>query len=94
MFERGLWASRLVILVAVVASVVLALGAFWIALMDVYHLFALLVDYAEPSLDSRAYSDLRSEAVTTIVKALDGFLIGGPSSCCSRSGSTSCSWAT
>ncbi len=76
MFERGLWASRLVILVAVVASVVLALGAFWIALVDVYHCFALLVDYADPSLDPRSYSDLRSEAVTTIVKALDGFLIG------------------
>ena len=43
-FERGLRASRLVILVAVVAGVVLALGAFWIALVDVYHCFALLVD--------------------------------------------------
>jgi hypothetical protein len=75
-FERGLRASGLVILVAVVGGVALALGAFWIALVDVYHCFALLVDYANPSLDPRAYSDLRSEAVTTIVKALDGFLIG------------------
>jgi len=53
-FERGLWASRLVILVAVVASVVLALGAFWIALVDMYHCFALLVNYADPSLDPRS----------------------------------------
>lgn len=75
-FERGLWASRLVILVAVAASVVLALGAFWIALVNVYHCLDPLVDYSDPSLDPRAYSGLRSEAVTTIVKALDGFLIG------------------
>jgi uncharacterized membrane protein YqhA len=75
MFERGLWASRLVILVAVVAGVVLALGAFWIALVDVYHCFARLVDYADHSLAPRAYSDLRIDAVTTMVKALDEFLI-------------------
>ena len=70
MFESGLWASRPVILVAVVAGVVLALRAFWVALVDVYHCFALLVDHADRSLDPRAYSDLRSDAVTTMVKAL------------------------
>jgi uncharacterized membrane protein YqhA len=37
MFERAIWASRLLVLVAVVASIVLALGAFWIALVDVFH---------------------------------------------------------
>jgi uncharacterized membrane protein YqhA len=77
-FERGPWASRLVILVGVVAGVVLALGAFWIALVDVYHCFALLVDQRRPPLDPRAYSDLRSDAVTTVVKALAGFLIDPP----------------
>ena len=70
MFERDPWAGRLAILVAVVAGVVLALGAFWVALVDVYHCFAMLVDYADPSLEPRAYSNLRSDAVTTIVKAL------------------------
>src|SRR4051812_31466276 len=76
MFERGLWVSRLVIVVAVVAGVVLALASFWIALVDVFHCLALLVDYANPSLDSETYTYLHTEAVTTIVKALDGFLIG------------------
>ena len=76
LFERALWSSRLLVLVAVVAGVVLALGAFWIALIDIVHSFALLVDYADPSLDPAEYSDLRSETVTTIVEALDGFLIG------------------
>jgi uncharacterized membrane protein YqhA len=37
MFERAICASRLLVLVAVVASIVLALGAFWIALVDVFH---------------------------------------------------------
>ena len=53
MFERILWVSRLVILVAVLADVVLALDAFWITLVAVLHCFALLVDYVDPSLDPR-----------------------------------------
>jgi hypothetical protein len=48
MFERGLGASRLVKLVAVVAGIVLALGAFCVALVDVYHCFALLVRLRRP----------------------------------------------
>jgi uncharacterized membrane protein YqhA len=71
MFERAICASRLLVLVAVVASIVLALGAFWIALVDVFH--CLRQSLAGPR---GAYAELRSEAVTTIVKALDGFLIG------------------
>ena len=76
LFERALWSSRLLVIVAVVAGVVLAVGAFWVALVDVAHCLALLVDYTDPSLDPAQYGALRSETITTIVKALDGFLIG------------------
>ena len=41
-FERALWDSRLLVIVAVVASAVLALGAFWIALVARVHCFAFL----------------------------------------------------
>ncbi len=74
-FERALWAARLVVIVAVVAIVVLAFGAFYYALLvDLTYLLGLLADYA--SLAPTERSAARDEGVTTIVKSLDGFFIG------------------
>ena len=73
-FERALWAARLVVIVAVVAIVVLAFGAFYYALVDLTYLLGLLADYA--SLAPTERSAARDEGVTTIVKSLDGFFIG------------------
>ena len=74
--ERALWASRLVMLVAVVGSVLLAFGSFYLAIIDVISVFAIFRDYSDLSLSTQAFIELRNEAVTTIVRALDGFLIG------------------
>ena len=74
--ERALWASRLVMLVAVVGSVLLAFGSFYLAAMDVISAFVIFRDYSDLSLSTQLYTELRNEAVTTIVRALDGFLIG------------------
>ena len=74
-FERALWATRLVMLVAVVGSILLAFGSFYLAIIDVISAFALFAEYSDLSLSTQAFTDLRNEAVTNIVRALDGFLI-------------------
>lgn len=73
-FERVLWSTRYIMIVAVVATVVVAIVAFYYALVDVTYLLSLATDYA--SLDPSERSAARDEGVTTIVKVLDGFFIG------------------
>jgi|SRR5215204_596311 len=75
-FERVLWASRLVMLIAVVGSVLLAFGSFYLATIDVINILAIFREYTDLSLSTEAFTKLRNEALTTIVRALDGFLIG------------------
>lgn len=70
MFERLLWGSRLGVLVAVVGTVALAAGALVLATIDAARLVGLLADYAADPDNSE-----RVDAVTTIIKALDGYLI-------------------
>jgi uncharacterized membrane protein YqhA len=75
-FERFLWASRLEMIIAVVGSVLLAFGSFYLAIIDVISALTIFKDYSDLSLSTEAFNDLRNEAVTTIVRAVDGFLIG------------------
>ena len=74
-FERALWDSRLLMLVGVVASVLLALGTFYLALVDLVYFFGLILDYGDLGAGVAERNDLRSDVVTAIVKVLDGFLI-------------------
>lgn len=74
-FERVLWDSRLVMLVAVVSSLLLAFGTFYLALVDLVYFFGLVADYAGFGGSAEARVDLRADAITAIVKVLDGFLI-------------------
>ncbi|CAA9443421.1 MAG: hypothetical protein AVDCRST_MAG28-733 [uncultured Rubrobacteraceae bacterium] len=74
-FERALWGSRFAVLIAVVGSVVLALGAFYLATADVIYWLGYLVSYTDPSSSSAEREVVRANAVTTIVKAVDEYLI-------------------
>lgn len=74
-FERVLWGSRLVVLVAVVASALLALGTFYMATVDAAYLLLRLTAYGDPALTPAARLDLRSDAVTGVIKAVDGYLL-------------------
>ena len=73
-FERALWATRYIMVVAVVAIVVLAVVSFYYALVDLTYLLGLAADYASLAPPERPAA--RDEGVTTIVKVLDGFFIG------------------
>lgn len=75
-FEGVLWASRLMVLVAVIASLILAFGAFYIATVDVVYLLGTLPAYASPGLSEEARLAIRAEGIQNIVKAVDGYLIG------------------
>jgi uncharacterized membrane protein YqhA len=74
-FERGLWNSRLIVVVAVVASTLLSLAAFYMATVDTLLVIGKLVPYADPALESGARGAIRDVAVAGIVKAMDGYLI-------------------
>jgi uncharacterized membrane protein YqhA len=75
-FEAALWGSRLLVLVAVVSSVILAFVVFVLATVDVVHLIGKLTAYADLGLARDARAELRSQFITTIVKMVDLYLIG------------------
>lgn len=74
-FESVLWASRFVMVGGVVFSVLMALGAFYMATVDALTLPGLLGSYTERALTNEPRSELRAKALTIIVKSVDGYII-------------------
>lgn len=74
-FEQGLWLTRLLALVAVVASVIMAVGAFLMATIDMIFLVQGVGAYADLSLALEDHTLVRGRMVAYIIKALDGYLI-------------------
>jgi uncharacterized membrane protein YqhA len=74
-FERFIWQSRLVVLVAVVASLLIALGIFFIATVDVIHLMGDVAQYGSAALDGGARASLRSEVIAETVDLVDLYLL-------------------
>ena len=67
-FERLLWNSRFVVLVAVVASIVAGFALFYLATVDVVYLVKHLAPYASSALSDGARAALRASTVTLEVK--------------------------
>lgn len=74
-FEHALWGSRFLLVVGVVFSALLALGAFILATVDALMLPGYLRAYVDLGLEAGARATLRDQALTTIVKAVDGYII-------------------
>jgi uncharacterized membrane protein YqhA len=74
-FELLLWRSRLVVLIAVVASIVVALVMFYVASIDVLSLLGHVVHYSEFGLSPEARVTLRGEIVSIVVEVVDGYLL-------------------
>ncbi len=72
-FERILWSSRGVVIVAVIASVLIGIALFFVSSIDVFYLASNLLQYASP-LSAEAHSKLSTEIVTQIVDVVDGYL--------------------
>ena len=64
-------------LVGVVARLLLALGTFYLALVDLVYFFRPVLDYGAQTSGAgvEARNDVRSDVITATVKVLGGFLI-------------------
>jgi len=71
-FERVLWNSRLVALVAVINSIIVAFVMFYIATTDVGFLVREVVKYIDLPVNDRAH--LHSSIVAHIAEIVDGYL--------------------
>ena len=71
-FERLLWGSRLIVLLAVVASLVVAIGMFFVSTVDVIGLLGHIAHYATAGAWRSA---LRSTIVAHVVEVVDGYLL-------------------
>ena len=74
-FQRLLWEARLIVLVAVVASIVASFAVFFIASVDIFELVTHLGHYAQSYTDAAAHSNLREELIAHVVEAIDGYLL-------------------
>lgn len=74
-FETLLWNSRLVVLVAVVASMLVAFVMFWIATVDVWSILREAVHYTDTTLSADARTALRAALVAHTVEVVDGYLL-------------------
>ncbi|MGE0447080.1 MAG: YqhA family protein [Vicinamibacterales bacterium] len=75
LFETALWQSRLVVLVAVIASLAVALTMFYVSTLDVIELIVHIGEYRPLELDAAAQADLRSGIVAHVVEVVDGYLL-------------------
>jgi uncharacterized membrane protein YqhA len=73
--ERVLWASRLLVLIAVVASLVVAVSLFIVISLDVLELLGRVIHYAGIGLDAAERSGLRSDLIAQVIDIVDGYLL-------------------
>ena len=75
LFESFLWNSRLVVLLAVVASLLTAFALFYMATVDATLLIHHLVFYGSPDLTPALRAELRAGSITHVVEVVDGYLL-------------------
>jgi uncharacterized membrane protein YqhA len=74
-FESVLWNSRLIVLVAVIASLLVSLAMFYISTIDVVSLVQHLGTYHDFTLEAETRADLRGMIVAHVVEVVDGYLL-------------------
>lgn len=75
LFEKLIWNTRLVVVVAVLASLAGALAMFWIATVDTVVMISHLVHYADPALGAEGRKALHDGTITHVVEIVDGYLL-------------------
>lgn len=73
-FERFLWATRLIVLVPVIGSLLLAASAFLLGAADTVEVIRVLLGYV--AADGDATHAARNEVVASVVQTIDADLIG------------------
>ena len=75
-FEQILWSSRLIVLVAVIASLGVSMVMFYVASVDAVQLIGHSLHYHSQALhDAAARVDLRNLIVAHVVEIVDGYLL-------------------
>lgn len=74
-FEHVLWNSRLIMLIVVLASIVVALAILYITTVDVLYMFSNLIQYADPALGSEARNEMRLDTIGQVIGMVDSYLI-------------------
>lgn len=74
-FEELLWSIRLVVMVAVVASLGAAQAMLYMAAVDTAMLVGHVLHYAGPGVTADAQAAMRLTAITHVVEVVDGFLL-------------------
>src|ERR1035437_1652203 len=75
-FEGGLWSSRVVVVVPVIASMLIAFVMFYVATLDTIQNMSYLREYTTPSPLPEVHEKLRSDLIAHVVEAIDGYLLG------------------
>src|SRR5512138_3384242 len=75
-FERLLWGSRVIVVVAVLASLAVSVATFYVATVDVVDLILHLRGYADLTLSPEVRAATRTAFVTHVVEIVDGYLLG------------------
>jgi uncharacterized membrane protein YqhA len=70
-FESFLWSSRFAVLIAVLASVAVGLGMFYVVTVDL----PLMQIKSYLNTPSAKHADVRTQIVTQVVEAIDGYLL-------------------
>jgi uncharacterized membrane protein YqhA len=73
--EAVLWRTRLVVIVAVFASLAVSLAMFYVATVDAFYCILHLGRYASPALAAGDRAALRATTVTHVVEVVDGYLL-------------------
>lgn len=74
-FESLLVKSRFLVIIAVIASLVTSVATFVLATVDVGLVIRSVVEYARWGVDAEARMAARADAITLVVKAIDGYLL-------------------
>ena len=74
-FEKALWNTRFVVLLAVISSLFTAFAMFYMATVDTFYTIQHLANYASSGMDIATRASLREETVTHIVEVIAGFLL-------------------
>ncbi len=75
LLENALWSSRMVVLVAVLASLMTAFAVFYLATVDTWILVKEIYHYADVNLSGAARKAIRSQAIAHVVEVIDGYLL-------------------
>ncbi len=72
-FESFLWNTRLIVLVAVLASLAVSLAVFFVTTVDVWYLVMELEHYA--GLDQTSRKGVHDQTIKHVVQVVDGYLL-------------------